>query len=243
MATFFDQFPRIFYNITGNRLRQYETVTEIMFRIGIIRETLNNISAYFTYTISDSETPEILASEIYGNPEAYWMILYANNILDPQYDWPMNSDVFYAYMVDKYRPMAEEDAGQDQTDSQVIAWTKANNHHYEKIVERTNRDVITTQSLRVDEANLTSNLASSLTDVPYDHYDNLPETQSVYTYSVSGDTVTEIIRRNAISYYDYEDQENENKRFIKIIKPEYYETIMQEYEQLVNPTPTYVRRL
>lgn len=243
MATFFDQFPRINYNVAGNRFRVYENVTEIMFRIGVVREVLSNIGAYFEYAIVDGDTPEILANKIYGNPEAYWMILYANNILDPAYDWPMNGDVFQAYMIDKYRPIVEEDAGQEQTDAQVIAWTKANYHHYEKIIERTNVDITTTTVLQVNAANLASELNSSLDNVPYDHYANLPETQSVYNYSVSGDTVTEIIRRNAVNYYDYEDSENEKKRQIKIIKPEYYGKVMVEFEELTNPTPTYVRRL
>jgi hypothetical protein len=246
MATYFDQFPKIIYNISGDRYRKYETITEIMFRIGIIKNTLNNISAYFNYTISDDETPEILAGKIYGDPETYWIILYANDIIDPAYDWPMNNDVFYYYMIDKYRPLAEADAGQDQTDNQVIAWTRTNYHHHEKIVERRESatGITTTQKFQINEANLTSNLASSLSNVPYDYYNNLEDEAAWTTIDMGGNkTVLERAYRERVSYYDYEEEKNENKRFIKIIKPDYYPAILAEYEQLVNPDPIYLRRL
>ena len=51
---------------------------------------------------------------------------------------------------------------------------------------------------------------------------------------MNGQTVTEVISRSAISNYDYEDQENEKKRIIKIVKPEYYQQIMLEFNNMTN---------
>ena len=91
MAQFFDKFPRISYDIEGKRLTTYQSVTNIFFRVRVIREILGNISAYYEYLIKDDDTPEILADKVYNNPEAHWIIIMANNIVDPQYDWPLNS--------------------------------------------------------------------------------------------------------------------------------------------------------
>jgi hypothetical protein len=62
----------------------------------------------------------------------------------------------------------------------------------------------------------------------------LPATQSVENINMNGQTVTEIIKRDSISNYDYELQQNENKRTIKIIKAEYYGQIMDEFNNITN---------
>jgi phosphoserine phosphatase len=45
-------------------------------------------------------------------------------------------------------------------------------------------------------------------------------------------TVVEIVRREMVSNYDYEDQLNEAKRPIKLIKKEYYSQILEEFNTL-----------
>ena len=106
---FFDKFPVLAYDIAGKRLSNYQISTNIFFRIRILREILGNISAYYEYLVSDSDTPEILADKVYGNTEAHWLILMANNIIDAQYDWPLNTKNFNDYIIKKYRNQAEFD--------------------------------------------------------------------------------------------------------------------------------------
>ena len=61
MSNFFDKFPKVPYNISGERLGNYQAVTNIMFRFGFLRDVINNASAYESYTIQEGDTPEILA--------------------------------------------------------------------------------------------------------------------------------------------------------------------------------------
>lgn len=217
---FFDNFPRIRYDITQNQYSNYDIITNIMFRFSIIQNVLQNISAYYLYRIKSEDRPEILAEKIYGNPEAYWIILYANNMIDPHYDWPMDERVFINYITNKYGSTAN---------------AQSTYHHYEKVIERTESfsGTVTEKRIEVNQANLTINLASSLANTPYDHYGNLPETQEVNTYDLGSRTVTEIIKRDRITNYDWELNENEKRREIKIIKKEYYNQIMEEYENLL----------
>jgi hypothetical protein len=121
MSRFLDRFPKISYDITKNKYSNFENVTDLTFRFSVIKEVLDNTAAYYEYAIREGETPEILADRVYGDPEAYWLILYANNIYDPQYDWPMNTDTFQKFIVGKYGSIEAAQSGI---------------HHYEKIVAR-----------------------------------------------------------------------------------------------------------
>ena len=76
---------------------------------------------------------------------------------------------------------------------------------------------------------------------PYDTYDNLE--YSYNTYDANGKTIIEEVSKNAVDCYSWEDELNENKRTIKVIKAEYYPKVMQEFDDLVQNFPTYIRRV
>lgn len=228
MSTFLDTFPKIQYDIVKAKQSNYQTITNILFRIGIIKDILSNISAYYNQSIIDGETPEIMASKIYGNPEAYWMILYANDIHDPQYDWPMTGTVFKKYLESKYGSVTAAQTGI---------------HHHEKVIIKTESLSGITSEWRavINYDKLTENALA----IPYDYYLSPAFANSVVDIvSVNGQTVTQVTTVEAISYYDYEDQKNEKKRDIKIIKVEYYRQILSELAKLtgdkLNP---YLRNL
>jgi hypothetical protein len=228
ISPFFNNFPKIAYDIQGKQLSNYDIATNIFFRIHVMRSILDNISVYYEHIIRDYDTPEILAEKVYNDSGAHWIILMANQIVDPQYDWPLNDRNFNKYITKKYGSIAN---------------AKTQIHHYEKVITRTEEltGVVTETRFVINKSKLTSNTP----DVPYDYYDNLPETQEVNTYNLENNrTITEIIRRDAISCYDYEQQVNEKRRTIRIIKPEYYPQIMDEMRKLtkVNEAP-YIRKL
>ena len=229
MPLYFDKFPVIPYDISGKRKTNYELMTNIFKRMGFIQRLLGNTSTYYEYIIKDFELPEHLAEKVYGNPEAHWIILLANNIVNPYSDWPMNSVVFINYIIDKYGSIEN---------SQITY------HHYEKVISREESlsGIITETRIRVNEAELTSNLASSLSDIPYDTYENLTDATDYNAYNMeNGTTVTQIINRDRISNYDYELDLNESKRNIKLIKPKYYQQIQLEFESLVKTRPVFMR--
>ena len=55
MGKFLDLFPRTIYKLDGGRYSSYDTVTNITFRVGIIREVMNNLSAYYEYVVRDGD--------------------------------------------------------------------------------------------------------------------------------------------------------------------------------------------
>lgn len=226
MAGFLNLFPQIDYDINKSGRSNYQSITNIMFRVNFIKEALNDASAYFLYDITDFDTPEILAEKVYKNSEAYWMITYANNIQDPQYDWPLNYTAFNKYIIDKYGS---------------IATAKTTYHHYEKVVERNYDGEVTVSRYQINQSAI-SEIALS---VPYDTYDNLSATQSVETINIDGKTIIETTYRNRVSNYDYEEDLNNSKRSIKIIKREYYPNVQKEFEDILNADAgvSYLRKL
>ena len=259
MSKYLQYFPRIYYDSERKKLSNYQIVTDITFRLGIVKEILTNISSYYFYTIKDGETPEIIAENIYGDPEAHWLILYANEIYDPQYDWPLSPKAFRNYLVNKYRAQANVALNipyNTITDNQILAWTQnttsANSvHHYEKQIIRYNRtdDVTLSINLVVNGTNVTSNTAVT---APYDFYTTantydpraLEFAGSFETINLNGKTIEETIKGVAVTYYDYELEENEKKRRIHIIKKEYYPQIMEEFNSLTGGgIEPYIRKL
>lgn len=221
MTKFLDLFPKTLYKLDPGKYTPYDTVTNLTFRLAVLQSALTNISSYYTYTVKDGDTPEILADRFYGDPQAHWVILYANYILDPQYDWPLNYATFKKYIESKYGsvPTAQ------------TTW-----HHFEKVITRENRtdNVITVTRIPINESNVASQLAETLTGVPYDTYNSLEETAYTATNIVGGKTVIETVSRNRVSNYDWELEQNEARRQIKVIKKEFYPQIISEFDALTN---------
>lgn len=256
VSPYFDLFPKIKYDIDGDGLNT-ETVTNIFKRIGILRDILSNASSYVLYEIEENDTPEILAEKIYNDAGAGWMILYANKIIDPQFDWPMNGSVFKEYIIGKYGSIAN---------------AQTTYHHFEKVVETTVDDMTYTRRYGVGNERLTRNalnvpytyytpyennliltadtslISADNTSFTVDHsnhasYDDtsLPEYYSYETHNINGKTVFLNTYGNAVSNYDYEFEQNEARRFIKVIKAQYYTQIMKEFKTMVGATPNYIR--
>lgn len=246
MGQFFDYFPKIKYDIAKGDYTVYQNPTNIFLRIGIIRETLDKIGSYYIYAIKDGEKPEILADKVYGTSEAHWIILMANDRHDAAYEWPLNYSDFNNYIANKYRTAA---GGSSLTNNQVIAWSQGSIagsnsiHHYEKVVDRTETvsGLTTTFKYVVNYQKETINDPANA--APYDSYTTLSDAGSYETYTVNGKVVRERTYRNKVSIYDYEFQVNEDKREIKIIKPEYYTQIVDELRNLTGTKNAFMRRL
>ena len=104
MAKFFDQFPLVLYDINkrNDQPSNFQLSLNIMVRVRVLVEKLDQVFHYYEHTIKEDETPEILAENFYGDPEAHWLIMMTNNITDPQYDWPLNTRSFDKYIISKY---------------------------------------------------------------------------------------------------------------------------------------------
>ena len=95
---YFDTLPKVIYTQNGVS----SVYTNLLARVSVIPEILKDPLIYYTYDIQEGDTPEIIAHKYYGDSYRYWIVLFANELLDPQWDWPMTSKVFEQYLAEKY---------------------------------------------------------------------------------------------------------------------------------------------
>ena len=110
MSVYFSNFPNTIH--TGILSK------DITRRAEIADTIINNKFAYLPYVINGDEKPEDVANFYYGNVRYTWLVYYSNQIIDPYFDWPLDSVNFDTYVINKY---AEE---ANTTGYDVITWTQ-----------------------------------------------------------------------------------------------------------------------
>lgn len=214
MAQFFNYYPKTFYSSNADSAG-VDTVTNIITRFGFEDTLKQNSSAFYKYTIKDTDTPEIIADKFYGNSERHWIVLLFNNIIDPQYEWPLQYPTFIKYVDSKY-----SDIGAANTTVQTgLEWAKDinNTQSYFKIVTRADSNGGEIEErVRVD-VNTFANVGTS---------------SSSYTLE-SGVTITETITTQALTYYDYENELNEGKREINLLKKDFVAEVEKEFKRVI----------
>jgi hypothetical protein len=155
---YFDTLPKIVYT---NSAGQSLAMTNLLARASVIPQILKDPLVYYSYDIQEGDTPEIIAHKYYGDSYRYWIVLFANELLDPQWDWPMTYNMFEQYLADKY------------PSTNIYAEVE----YYEKVITQydVNTQTTTVNKVRIDE----------------DIYNSLPVTQTAtYTLPTGPVTIT-----------------------------------------------------
>lgn len=155
---YFQKFPVTLYTLDDASTVQL--IRNFLIRFSLSDEIKNNYVFYDEYDIRDGETPEILAYKFYNNSQLHWVILQANDILDPRFEWCLAYNDLIKYSEGKYNNINST-------------------HHY------VNSDGLIVNS------------------------------------TASGAV--------AVTNLQYEIEENEKRRRIKVIKPQYIESLLREF--------------
>lgn len=86
--SYFQQIPTTSYEFN----QEIYSVKDIFKRAAFISEYKPYSDLYQSYLIKDGETPEMIAAELYGSPNFYWVILVFNEIHDMLNDWPLDTN-------------------------------------------------------------------------------------------------------------------------------------------------------
>ena len=140
MSEFFQHYPQISYDITGAKPTKTKSAINIMIRSKIKASVLDDVIAYFPYSIPEAERPDVTAYKQYGDVKYTWLLFLINNIQDPIFEWPLNTREFGNYIKNKYG---------------TLSYAKNTVHHYEQTVreriEATNTsDPILKATIEVD---------------------------------------------------------------------------------------------
>ena len=207
---YFNELPDISYPSllpTSNKIEDRVTVKNIFKRSKLRTDIDQAITAFNYYYIQDGYRPDMVAEEIYDDSELDWVILTANNIINIRDQWPLGHNDLHNHIVEKYG---------SETDILDI-------HHYEtiKITDEYNR-VILDGGSEVD-ANFTFTFVGTVSST----------TGSLIKVKFGGSSANTITPVAAITNYDYETKLNEEKRRIKILKPQFLSVFITDHQNIM----------
>tara|TARA_B100000941_G_scaffold207944_1_gene152060 strand:+ start:356 stop:1003 length:648 start_codon:yes stop_codon:yes gene_type:complete len=80
----------------------YVEVKNLFRRVKLRDDLQNSFTVFDRYEIPEGARPDIVAEELYGNPEFDWIVLTVAGILNVRNQWPLNNRDLYNYCLDKY---------------------------------------------------------------------------------------------------------------------------------------------
>jgi hypothetical protein len=210
MAKYFRHYPKELYSLE-DRPQSLDAVTNICTRFTFEKSFKENTGVYYEYQIQEGESAEMIAHKLYGSPEMHWVIFMLNDIIDPYYDWPMNSNVFKQYLNSKYA----DQAGPASTGSK---WAVANIKSY--YINET-RTVLKTGAIVFETR-----------EVDYETWFDINLEVKEITLD-TGEKIRLEGSKSTKTYYNYEIEENEKRRTLKLIKPEIAGTLAKQFKKVI----------
>ena len=136
---YFQELPNILHpSLFPSRNKVESTiVVKNLFKRSKLRTDVDQaITAFNYFDIKEGMRPDMVAQELYDNPELDWVVLTSNNITNIRNEWPLSHNDLQEYMLEKY--------GSDANIAKV--------HHFEtrEILDEFSR-VIMPAGLQVDE--------------------------------------------------------------------------------------------
>ena len=113
MSKYFSNYPLIQY--------QNKRVRDITRRSKVRDTILQDPYIFLPFTVREGEKPEDIARLYYGSVSDTWLVLLANNITDPYYQWPLSDEEFNQNFINKYSEVS------GRTGFDVISWGQDEN--------------------------------------------------------------------------------------------------------------------
>ena len=192
----------------------YVTAKNFFRRYQINKDLFDYATFYKKYSVREGERIEGIAKQYYGDPFYDWVIALTNNFINPTFAFPLDNNTLRIYVEGKY--------------GEVEAYSEI--HHYETI-ELSAGYSLSGNSVLALEGGLI---------VDRDFYSSTFTYWNGFQYiSVPGSTVSK-----SITNYEYEVEENEKRREIFILRPEYLGRFLDEFKirNLYNKSSDFVSK-
>lgn len=89
MAKYTKILPQVVYNGVS--------ITDITHRLDMLKTVQKYATLYYSVRIDETDTPEKVAEQYYGNQDYWWIVCAINKVIDPFYDWVKRETEVYAY--------------------------------------------------------------------------------------------------------------------------------------------------
>lgn len=226
---YFESFPYTYYSL--DNATTIQVITDITNRVQISDEVKSNLGLYDEYDIKDGETPELVADKFYNNPELHWLVLHYNDIIDPRFDWPLDTNNLNRYVSSKYANATAvhhyEDSNGYQINGNVLLQSSYQFGSFEVddvIVNNTNTG---TGVIKTKDSN--SYILVTVTNGGFIVGDQIKNATNVN--ATANITVTTSYAGTPVTNYTYEETVNETKRRIKILKASYVDSVVRDFKK------------
>ena len=226
---YFKSFPYTFYSLDDTSTVQ--VVTNITTRVTLSEEVKTNLGLFDEYDVKDGETPELVADRFYNNPELHWIVLHYNEIIDPRFDWPLDTNNLNRYVTSKYANLNAvhhyEDANGNYVNSNVYLLSSADFTEFS--IDDAVTNITNTGTGFITQKNSSSNVKVTVTTGGFISGDRIKNISN--TSSSANITSTVLLSGTPVTNYTYEDTINESKRRIKILKASYIDAIVSDFKK------------
>lgn len=229
----FKNFPEISYPYDDKIVK----VKDFFRKAKIDPSVLDQYIEYTYYECQEGDRPDVVASKLYGNADLHWTLFLVNDVSN-YYDWFKGLSEFENFISSTYRGTQLEAANTFDIvgeDSKILMG---------EIAETTtgSGSVVcvdaTTSRIVVDNVSGTYTVGQTVTGRLSTHsfqITNVREHRDGCAYFTNG-SVRSNVRQSGwteVSFYQDELNKNEERRFIKFIKPSKIKLVVSEFEKVI----------
>jgi hypothetical protein len=231
----FKNFPKIGYRLENGK---YVTIRDFFRKSTVEQSYVNNIIDYEYYELQDGERPDIVATKIYGNGDLHWTLFLVNEFLNYN-DWHKDTETFDTYMKEKYPghylTVTNLSDLIDQ-DKKFLLGEKISTpvgHGRVLQLQPTYKRLGVTNSTKWRTGDvITGEVSGKSFEI-----ENVIEMKDGVSHYVNSDGLKKNYFENgytSVSLIEHEMEHNEEKRKIKIIRPELINRVVNEFERLMS---------
>lgn len=207
---FFNRLPNVEYDQKPLTFpyseKEYVLVKNFFRRHKLTEQSYNYINLFNEYVLTDEDRIDYLAYKTYGQSELDWVILITNNVINTYFDLPVKESDLYEMVDNAYRYEPFETGEEDTLPADRT-------HHYETYeIKNSSGNVVLKGGLKVERSFYT-------TPFKYNNGNGTIVTKS-------GNQVCKIVTN-----YEYEKTLNDEKRKIYLLRPEFVQDFIDQYEK------------
>lgn len=229
---YFSRFPNVLVTINNKPT----LITDFFRRVTISPQFRDNAVILEDYFVLDGETPEMVSNKLYATPANHWVILLVNDITNPREEWPITDNKVTDLVYLKYDFLLTVPSGAQYLVNDVITSDSSGKFTVTSVVNNTvhlrsqvGKTSLTSSSLLANARTGASNLTITSVINPEEGVHHYYDVDIGYIVDEGFSAST-----NPVSNYEYEVEENDKKRNVKVVGTAFLSTIISEFDTLIN---------
>jgi hypothetical protein len=230
MSSYFQNFPLTQYDVYGDS--QKTDIVDLFRIVKVQKRFKDDITFYTYYTIQDGERPDVVSTRLYGSPDFFWTFFMVNdNLVNIHTDWPMSTTDLQRLIDKKYQGTAlttDEDISTKFTKGNTIAGL-VSGARATLLDKDPNLGVIKIQPIsgtfvpnEIVRDISTNEFATIKNQV---HFKDVPH----HYEDANGYTMKNAVGATPVTNQEYEFLLNDAKAQIKAIRPQYIQSIADQF--------------